>query len=38
MLWISWPAKDNKAVKLYARIQCILELADLGSLTTQLLY
>ena len=38
MLWINWPAKDNEAVKFYDRIQCILELADLGSLTTQLLY
>ena len=28
---------DNKAVKFYARIQCILELADPDNLTTQLL-
>ena len=30
--------RDNKAVKFYARIQCILELGDPDNLTTQLLY
>ena len=33
-----YPAKEDKAVKFYARVQRILELADLGNLTTQLLY